>query len=115
MAIGAYRELLAFDSGAIDAHSLLGDLYFQKQDYPQAIHEFKAAFNADSENPQARNNLISVYHKYGQVLDRQQRYDQAITQLEKGLALAPAAHQPSLEHRVCPRSCKRFRQCEGGV
>ena len=90
LAIEVYCELLAFDSGALDAHSLLGDLYFQKQDYPQAIREFNEAFKVDSDNPQARNNLIAVYHKYGQVLDNQRRYSQAIAQLEAGLVLAPA-------------------------
>ena len=51
LAIEAYRELLAFDSGAINVHSLLGDLYFQKRNYPQAIREFNEAFTADPEKP----------------------------------------------------------------
>ncbi|MCZ6680514.1 MAG: tetratricopeptide repeat protein, partial [Candidatus Poribacteria bacterium] len=90
LAIQAYRELLAFHPEAVDAHSLLGELYLQKRDYPQAIREFRAAFDADTDNAQTRQNLITIYHQYGQVLDRQKRHDEAISQLQSGLALAPA-------------------------
>ena len=113
LAIEAYRELLEFDSSAIDAHSLLGDLYFQKRDYSQAIREFNEVFNDDPENTQARQNLIAVYHKYGQVLDNQRRYDQAITQLERGLALAPAHINLRLSLAYAYEHAKDFDSARG--
>jgi len=68
---------------------LLGDLYFQKGDYPQAIRQFKIAFEANAGNEQTRANLIAVYHKYGQVLDSQKRHQEAITQFQAALVLEP--------------------------
>ena len=88
-AIEAYDKLLEFDSDSVDAHSLLGDLYLKKGEYPQAINEFHAALESAPDDTQVRRNLVAVYHQYGQILERQKRYREAIDQLQRGLVLEP--------------------------
>ena len=87
-AIDAYLELIQVDADT-DAHSLLGELYLKKGAYPQAIDAFRSAFSTKSDDWQSRKNLVAAYHHYAQHLDSKERYNEAIDQLQRALALSP--------------------------
>ena len=87
-AIDAYLELIQVDADT-DAHSLLGELYLKKGAYPQAIDAFRSVFSAQPDDWQSRKNLVAAYHHYAQHLDSKERYNEAIDQLQRALALSP--------------------------
>ena len=87
-AIDAYLQLIQVDADT-DAQSLLGELYLKKGAYPQAIDAFRSAFSAHPDDWQSRKNLVAAYHHYAQDLDSKERYNEAIDQLQRALALSP--------------------------
>ncbi len=49
-----------------NVHNLLGNAYFQKNDYHKALKQYRITLNLDSTIPQYYENLISTYEELGE-------------------------------------------------
>lgn len=88
-AISTYQEILRVEGNSVDVHSRLGELYFKKRAYPQAVSAFQSALNAEPNNKQVQHNLFAAHHHYAQHLEGQNQYEAAAAQLRQALKLTP--------------------------
>ena len=73
-----------------DAHVELGWSYFQKDQYNEALGEYKKALEIDEKNYKAHFNLGLVYMKTGKV-------DRAVASYQKAIEIIPNAFQAHYE------------------
>jgi tetratricopeptide (TPR) repeat protein len=62
-AVTSYKKAIELDTGFLDAHLGLGDVYEDKGLYKEAIAEYQKAVELDDKHTGARYNLASVYEK----------------------------------------------------
>lgn len=66
-AITRFKEVLLSDPNVVDAHFMLGNEYYKKEDYPGALVEFKKALELKPDYDFAMINLANTYEKLGKI------------------------------------------------
>jgi len=82
-----YGEILAINPNNSPAHFRKGFAHFNLKEYDAALTEFTAALN------QGFNRPLEIYKVRAYIYNEQQKYDEALADIQKGLALAPADGQ----------------------
>lgn len=77
-----YKNALSLFSKSADLHNMLGSLYEEVKDFPNAIEHYQEAIKTDHEYRWAYANLASVYGEQGEE-------EKAITILKKVLSIKP--------------------------
>ena len=89
-AIKIFEDMLKDNPDDVLLASALGQLYTSTSNYQKAKSHYKKALGADRNNP-------DLYNPYGLILLYERKYDEAIKQFEKVLALNPG-HKYALEN-----------------
>jgi arylsulfatase A-like enzyme/Tfp pilus assembly protein PilF len=76
------REVLAQDSGMLDAHQMLGNIAVKRQDYDGAVGHFRHALELDSDHRASLFGLADSYRRLG-------RLDEALLGFQRLQALSP--------------------------
>jgi arylsulfatase A-like enzyme/Tfp pilus assembly protein PilF len=76
------NEVLAQDSGMLDAHQMLGNIAVQRQDYDGAVVHFRHALELDSDHRASLFGLADAYRRLGQL-------DEALLGFQQLQSLSP--------------------------
>ena len=82
-ALASVQQGLKVAPRSIEGLNLLGLIYLQKHDYPQAVAAFEDALNVDPRSTETHNNLGNTYYA-------QQKLDLAEQEFQKALRYEPA-------------------------
>lgn len=74
-AIAKFTEALKSDPNIVDAHFMLGNEYYKKEDYSAALNEFKEALILKPDYDFAMINLANTYEKLGRIDDALAGFD----------------------------------------
>lgn len=90
-AIAKFREVLQSDPNIVDAHFMLGNEYFKKDDYETALKEFMKTLELKPDYDFAMINLANTYEKLGKI-------DEALAGFDFFLKKSPENSQ--ILHRI---------------
>jgi choline-sulfatase len=104
------HEVLAQDSGMLDAHQMLGNIAVQREDYDGAVEHFRHALELDSDHRASLFGLADSYRRLGQL-------DEALLGFRRLQALSPhdskavvAMSDIYVERNQLPRALSLFEE-----
>ncbi|MCS6926567.1 MAG: tetratricopeptide repeat protein [Candidatus Binatia bacterium] len=97
-AIAAYRRAIEEDpANAAEAHYRIGMLSNKLGNSEGAAREFRAALQVDPRHAGARQALAAFHLNRGVAARRQQRFDEALHELQQAVSVDPGSSTPHLE------------------
>jgi len=98
-AIQAYRSALSRDAGNPVIMKNLGDTFYLKKEYPQAMEQYQEVLQSNPRFQQAHSSLGLVYYQM-------QKYPEALEEFEIVLKLDPKDEQAQIFREAIQKKLK---------